>query len=152
MYELIFIYLYVDCLRSCPLWHGQTCGLWNGSQSVNTLDLFTRRIGGVSTANTNVNTLFTYRLFEKHPDVQQLFIHFRGLTGKELRKNKCLREHGLKVLNTLDKCIARVDQLSHLENLLHDLGKIHCTHHIKTDYLRVGMIGVSSVLHLNYNL
>ena len=69
--------------------------------------------------------------------MQQLFVHFRGLSAEELRNNKTLRDHGLRVLNTLDKCISRVDELDRLEKLLFELGQKHVMYNIKVEYLNV---------------
>ncbi|XP_045187995.1 cytoglobin-1-like isoform X2 [Mercenaria mercenaria] len=75
------------------------------------------------------------RLFEKYPDVQQLFVHFRGLSPDELQNNMKLRDHGLRVLNTLDKCITRIDETERLEKLLLELGQKHVIYKIKVEYL-----------------
>ena len=69
--------------------------------------------------------------------MQQIFIPFRGLTADELRNCDKLRQHGLRVMNTVDKCIARIDKPERLENILHELGHKHVTFNIKTDYLDV---------------
>ncbi|XP_052766614.1 cytoglobin-1-like [Mya arenaria] len=82
-----------------------------------------------------VGVVLFMRLFEKYPDVQQLFVHFRGLSSDELRNNIKLRDHGLRVLNTLEKCISRVDEPERLEKLLFDLGQKHSMYNIKVEYL-----------------
>jgi len=75
-----------------------------------------------------------------------LFVHFRGLSSEELRTNLKLRDHGLRVLNTLDKCISRVDELDRLEKLLFELGQKHSMYNIKVEYL-----DVSSCVFLSVN-
>ncbi|KAH3854812.1 neuroglobin-like [Dreissena polymorpha] len=82
-----------------------------------------------------VGVVMFMRLFEKYPDVQQLFVHFRGLSAEELRHNRKLRDHGLRVLNTLDKCISRVAETERLEKLLLELGQKHNVYNIKIEYL-----------------
>ena len=84
-------------------------------------------------------------MFEKHPDVQNLFVHFRGLSSDELRSSERLRDHGLKVMNTVDKCIARLDKVDKLEKLLYELGQKHVIYNIKIEYLDVSMIGYRSL-------
>lgn len=84
---------------------------------------------------SRIGIVLFMRLFEKYPDVQQLFVHFRGLTTEELKNNKKLRDHGLRVLNTLDKCITRIDEQERLEKLLLELGQKHVLYNIKTEYL-----------------
>ncbi|KAL4237674.1 hypothetical protein ACF0H5_002388 [Mactra antiquata] len=74
-------------------------------------------------------------LFEKYPDVQQLFVHFRGLSFEELQHNTKLRDHGLRVLNTIDKCISRLEEPERLHKLLVELAEKHIMYSIKTEYL-----------------
>jgi len=50
------------------------------------------------------------------------------------------------VLNTLDKCISRVDELDRLEKLLFELGQKHSMYNIKVEYL-----DVSSCVFLSVN-
>lgn len=66
-------------------------------------------------------------------------MHFRGISADELRKNKKLRDHGLRVLNTLDKCISRIDETESLEKLVHELGQKHAIYKIKKEHLHVCM-------------
>ncbi|XP_045187996.1 cytoglobin-1-like [Mercenaria mercenaria] len=84
---------------------------------------------------SRIGVVMFMRLFEKYPDVQQLFVHFRGLSSTELQNNKKLRDHGLRVLNTLDKCITRIDDTERLEKLLLELGQKHVMFNIKVEYL-----------------
>ena len=79
-------------------------------------------------------------MFEKCSDVQQLFVHFRGLSAAELQINEELRDHGLRVLNTLDKCITRMDETETLEKLLYELGQKHVIYKIKIKYLYVSIL------------
>lgn len=67
-------------------------------------------------------------------------MHFRGLSAEELRNNLKLRDHGLRVLNTLDKCISRVDEHERLEKLLFELGQKHLMLNIKVEHLDVSKI------------
>ncbi|XP_021340143.1 hemoglobin-2-like, partial [Mizuhopecten yessoensis] len=64
-------------------------------------------------------------LFEKHPDLQDLFVPFRGLKSDELRNSDRLREHGLRVMGTIEKAIARQHKPGKLYNMLYDLGSKH---------------------------
>ncbi|XP_063425496.1 cytoglobin-2-like [Mytilus trossulus] len=74
------------------------------------------------------------RLFDKFPDVQDLFVPFRGLSSDELRTNIKLREHGLRVMGTIEKCIARLDKPEKLETLMSDLGQKHIIFDTKIQY------------------
>ena len=81
--------------------------------------------------------------------MQQIFIPFRGLTADELRNCDKLRQHGLRVMNTVDKCISRIDKPERLESILHELGHKHVTFNIKTDYLDVSRINSLSTMLAN---
>ena len=72
--------------------------------------------------------------------MQQIFVPFRGLTRDELRNCDKLRQHGLRVMGTVDKCISRLDETPKLEALLHELGHKHVTFNIRIDYLDVSIL------------
>ncbi|ESO94142.1 hypothetical protein LOTGIDRAFT_118731 [Lottia gigantea] len=78
-------------------------------------------------------------LFEKYPETQNIFLPFRGLTVDELQHSARLREHGLRVMLTVEKCIARLDKPEKLQDLLHDLGQKHVEFNTKVDY--IDMVG-----------
>ncbi|XP_064603595.1 neuroglobin-like [Liolophura sinensis] len=75
------------------------------------------------------------RLFEMHPDVQDLFLPFRGMTQDDLKSSARLREHGLRVMGTVEKCLARLDDPQKLEEMLHELGQKHVMFNTKVDYI-----------------
>lgn len=62
---------------------------------------------------------------------------FRGLSSDELRTNIKLREHGLRVMGTIEKCIARLDKPEKLETLMSDLGQKHIIFDTKIQYFDV---------------
>lgn len=84
-----------------------------------------------------ITTLSYDRLFEKFPDVQDLFVPFRGLNSEELRQNVGLREHGLRVMGTIEKCVTRIDQPDKLTSMLEILGEKHVVFDTKIEYFDV---------------
>lgn len=69
--------------------------------------------------------------------MQDLFVPFRGLSLEELKNSKRLREHGLRVMGTVEKCIARLDKPEKLEQIVHELGQKHITFDTKVEYIDV---------------
>ncbi|KAJ8308105.1 hypothetical protein KUTeg_012979 [Tegillarca granosa] len=83
---------------------------------------------------SKVGVITFMRLFERYPDVQDLFVPFRGLTVDELKDNVRLRQHGLRVMNTIDKCISRLYKPDKLYSILRELGEKHVMFETKLDY------------------
>ena len=77
------------------------------------------------------------RLFEAHPDVQDVFMPFKGLTKDDLQHSNQLRSHALRVMGTVEKCLARIDEPKKLEQVLSDLGSRHVMYNAKVDYIDV---------------
>ena len=65
---------------------------------------------------------------------------FRGLSAAELQHNIKLREHGLRVMGTLEKCIARLDRTDKLEGLMADLGRKHIIFDTQIQYFDVSSV------------
>lgn len=86
-----------------------------------------------------LTTPFYDRLFEKFPDVQDLFVPFRGLNSEELRQNVGLREHGMRVMGTIEKCITRIEQPDKLTSMLESLGEKHVVFDTKIEYFDVSL-------------
>ncbi|GFS68090.1 cytoglobin-2-like protein, partial [Nephila pilipes] len=74
-------------------------------------------------------------LFETHPDVQDVFMPFKGLSKEELRHSKELRAHGLRVMGFVQKVVARFDEPEKSEQLLRELGRNHVMYGAKMDYV-----------------
>ncbi|XP_062573832.1 uncharacterized protein LOC134235698 [Saccostrea cucullata] len=83
---------------------------------------------------SKVGVITFLRLFEKFPDVQDLFVPLRGLSSEELRHNVGLREHGLRVMGTIEKCITRLDKPEKLTSMLEALGEKHIMFDTKVEY------------------
>ena len=72
--------------------------------------------------------------------MQDIFVPFRGLSAAELQHNVKLREHGLRVMGTLEKCIARLDRTDKLEGLMADLGRKHIIFDTRIQYFDVSSV------------
>ncbi|CAL1281719.1 unnamed protein product [Larinioides sclopetarius] len=88
---------------------------------------------------SNVGVITFMNLFETHPDVQDVFMPFKGLSQEELRHSKELRAHGLRVMGFVQKVVARLDEPEKSEQLLKELGRNHVMYGAKIDY--VDLIG-----------
>ena len=72
--------------------------------------------------------------------MQDLFVPFRGLNSEELRQNVGLREHGLRVMGTIEKCITRIDKPEKLTSMLEVLGEKHIVFDTKIEYFDVSIM------------
>nr|QQO51929.1 globin gb_IIIA [Platynereis dumerilii] len=84
---------------------------------------------------SRVGVVMFIGLFETHPDVQDLFLPFRNLTTADMKHNAQLKTHALKVMGTVEKALARLDEPKKLEDMLHSLGRRHSTYNIKPEYV-----------------
>ncbi|KAG8179366.1 hypothetical protein JTE90_016541 [Oedothorax gibbosus] len=76
-------------------------------------------------------------LFETHPDVQDVFMPFKGLSIEELRHSNELRAHGLRVMGFVLKVVARLDEPEKANNLLRELGKNHVMYGAPRKYVTI---------------
>ncbi|GFG36275.1 hypothetical protein Cfor_00807, partial [Coptotermes formosanus] len=74
-------------------------------------------------------------LFETHPDVQQVFMPFKGIELEDLKHSKQLRAHALRVMAFVQKAVARLYEPEKLETLLQELGKKHYSYGAKQKYV-----------------
>ncbi|XP_046388824.1 non-symbiotic hemoglobin 1-like [Ischnura elegans] len=82
-----------------------------------------------------VGVIWFISLFETHPDVQEVFIPFKGMAKEELRNNKTLKAHALKVMAFVQKAVARLYERDKLDVLLRELGKKHYSYGAKQKYI-----------------
>ena len=87
----------------------------------------------------NVN-IFFFRLFETHPEVHNAFMPFRTLQTSELEYSTILRSHAMRVMSTVDKCIARLDSRPKLRELMTEMGIRHQNYTVKMEYIDVSKI------------
>ncbi|XP_078287081.1 x globin [Rhinoraja longicauda] len=72
------------------------------------------------------------RLFETHPECNDVFFMFRDID--DLKMSKELQSHGLRVMSFIEKSVARLDQEEKLEQLAFDLGYSHCRYNAPPKY------------------
>ncbi|XP_066952288.1 uncharacterized protein glob1 [Macrobrachium rosenbergii] len=78
-------------------------------------------------------------LFETHPDVQEVFIPFRGLPMEEVQQSKELRSHALRVMGFVEKAVRRLEEPEKLVPLIQECGKNHC--HYGAQVQHVELVG-----------
>ncbi|CAL1531035.1 unnamed protein product [Lymnaea stagnalis] len=64
-------------------------------------------------------------LFNTHPDAIDSFLAFKDKTVQDLERSAVLKAHALRVMQTVDKCISRLDKLDKMAALLMQLGRRH---------------------------
>lgn len=89
---------------------------------------------------------FTSRLFETHPDVQDVFLPFRGISREDLKYSKELRSHALRVMGSIQKVVARIHEPEKCKQLLNELGKKHKNYGAKAEYVSVSFAFLTFVL------
>ena len=82
-------------------------------------------------------TFILFSLFETHPEVHDAFMPFRKLHTSELEYSTILRSHAMRVMSTVDKCIARLDNRPKLRELMTDMGIRHQNYTVKMEYIDV---------------
>lgn len=91
------------------------------------------------TRTLNIGLVLFCSLFETHPDVQDVFMPFKGMSKEDLSHSSQLRSHALRVMGTVEKCLSRIDEPKKLEEMLHELGARHVMYSAKVDYIDVSI-------------
>ncbi|XP_067658777.1 neuroglobin-like [Haliotis asinina] len=99
---------------------------------------------------SKVGVITFMKLFETHPDVQDAFLPFRGLSTTDMEQSAILRAHALRVMMTVDKCLNRIESPSKIEGLMAELGRRHINYNIKAEYM--DMMGEQFIYALKSNL
>ncbi|XP_066494251.1 uncharacterized protein [Tiliqua scincoides] len=82
-----------------------------------------------------VGVIVFIRLFETHPECKDAFFLFREIDDlQQLKMNKELQAHGLRVMSFIEKSVARLDQEEKLKKLALDLGRSHCRYKAPPKY------------------
>ncbi|OWF37155.1 neuroglobin-like [Mizuhopecten yessoensis] len=89
-------------------------------------------------------------LFETHPEVQDSFLPFRQLSKKDLELSAILKSHSLRVMGTVDKCIARASQPEKLRDLMSALGQRHISYSAQIEFIE--MVGMQFVYAIEPHL
>ena len=56
-----------------------------------------------------------------------------------MKHNAQVRAHALRVMGTVEKVVARLDEPDNLINVLHQLGRRHSTYSVKPEYVDVSI-------------
>ncbi|XP_069766222.1 x globin [Narcine bancroftii] len=84
-----------------------------------------------------VGIIMFIRLFETHPECKDVFFLFRDIDDlQQLKMNKELQSHGLRVMSFIEKSVARLDQEEKLEQLAFELGRSHCRYNAPPKYYK----------------
>ncbi|ESO86864.1 hypothetical protein LOTGIDRAFT_73010, partial [Lottia gigantea] len=84
---------------------------------------------------SKVGVVMFMNLFETHPDVQDVFMPFKGKSKEDLKQSTQLRSHALRVMGTVEKCLARINEPQKMDEMLHQLGSRHVMYNAKVDYI-----------------
>ncbi|KAL8620045.1 hypothetical protein ACOMHN_015327 [Nucella lapillus] len=76
-------------------------------------------------------------MFETHPQSQDIFMPFVGLARTDEEHSKTLRQHALRVMATVEKCIHRLDEPERMRTVLETLGARHTNYSAKIEYVDV---------------
>ncbi|CAL1534618.1 unnamed protein product [Lymnaea stagnalis] len=82
-----------------------------------------------------VGVVMFIKLFETHPEVQNVFMPFKGQSQENLKDSAQLKSHALRVMGTVDKCIHRFHDPDKVVQMLHELGARHVMYNAKVDYM-----------------
>ncbi|XP_052766852.1 extracellular globin-E1-like, partial [Mya arenaria] len=84
------------------------------------------------------------RLFASHPDVENVFAPFRGMSPEDLNESNQLRSHAMRVMGTVDKCLSCIYESDNVFKILQELGSRHVMDTAKVDYM--DLIGPQFIL------
>lgn len=82
-----------------------------------------------------IGVVMFMKLFETHPDVQDVFMPFKGMAKEDMQHSSQLRAHALRVMDIVEKCLAEIDDSNKVEAMLHELGSRHVMYNAKVDYI-----------------
>ncbi|XP_060573831.1 uncharacterized protein LOC132731634 isoform X3 [Ruditapes philippinarum] len=91
-----------------------------------------------------VGVYMLLKLFASHPDVQDAFTTFKGMSPEDLTHSNQLRSHAMRVMGTVDKCLTCIHEPDIMFKTLHDLGARHVMYTAKVDYM--DLIGPQFIL------
>lgn len=74
-------------------------------------------------------------MFKTHPQVEDYFLPFTGLSRTDEQYSATLRSHALRVMATVEKCIHRLDEPDRMRNVLESLGSRHAAYKAKVEYV-----------------
>ncbi|KAL4221503.1 hypothetical protein ACF0H5_019760 [Mactra antiquata] len=85
----------------------------------------------------NIGVITYVGMFEGRPEMKEVFSKFRNKDVSELRQTGLLRQHALRVMATIDKCITRLDEPSSLIPMLREVGVNHKKYKVPPDSIQI---------------
>ncbi|XP_052820399.1 globin-2 A chain-like [Mya arenaria] len=85
----------------------------------------------------NVGVITYVSMFENRPELIEIFANFRGRDVGDLQRSGLIRQHALKVMGTIDKCISRIDEPDNLAKLLIETGAMHRKYNVPPDVIQI---------------
>ncbi|WAR15350.1 CYGB2-like protein [Mya arenaria] len=85
----------------------------------------------------NVGVITYVSMFENRPELIEIFANFRGRNVGDLQRSGLIRQHALKVMGTIDKCISRIDEPENLAKLLIETGALHRKYNVTPDVIQI---------------
>ncbi|WAR18461.1 CYGB2-like protein [Mya arenaria] len=107
-------------------------------------DLVTKSWTVVKADMDQVGINMLMKLFTSHPDVQDVFAPFRGMSPEDLSQSNQLRSHAMRVMGTVDKCLSCIYESDKVVKILKELGSRHVMYTAKVDYM--DLIGPQFIL------
>ncbi|GAU93859.1 hypothetical protein RvY_05727-3 [Ramazzottius varieornatus] len=86
---------------------------------------------------TKLGILTFLCLFETHPEMIQFFGNLRDLPPDMIKESKELRQHALRVMGFIEKCIARISSPEKLDAIIRQLGRHHVRYGAPPAFLQV---------------
>lgn len=100
-------------------------------------DILRRSWEGLKNDVEKVGVVTFMKLFDSHPEVQDAFLPFKQLSRQDMEQSAVLRSHALRVMGTVDKCIARLDKPDKFQEIMTELGKRHVNYNAKEDFIEM---------------
>lgn len=69
---------------------------------------------------------------------------FQKLAQEDMEHSAILRSHALRVMGTVDKCLARIRTPEKLQTLMHELGERHVNYNARYDFVDVSSLQCGS--------
>lgn len=99
---------------------------------------------------SKVGVVMFMNLFQTHPEVQDAFMPFQKLAQEDMEHSAILRSHALRVMGTVDKCLARIRTPEKLQTLMRELGERHVNYNARYDF--VDLVGSQFVYAIKPHL
>ncbi|XP_055342250.1 globin-like [Paramacrobiotus metropolitanus] len=83
---------------------------------------------------SQIGVLLFMGLFETHPQIQGFFGNFKDCPPENLPESKELRQHALRVMGFVEKCISRIYMTDKLDAIIKELGERHASYGAPSEF------------------